>query len=183
MKKIFVGLFVGLFAISLVLAFHPDMYDRYMPSFNIKLTQGHEEPARVVVEDGPDKNQYFKRGDPLGSVMLSRGDSVRVILRHLKPDTYYSLHYKSTCIDLDKRTNRHGNLRSMRMDDEFDYSDLYEMRGVDLGADVPTLKEGVSEDFEVFEFKCGSSSHDTEDPDLVGAEPKNNVREKVPGKA
>ncbi|MAH07981.1 hypothetical protein CMI38_07070 [Candidatus Pacearchaeota archaeon] len=166
MKKLLFGMVVALFAISLVFAFHPDPYDRYMPSFNIKLTEGGSD---VIME-----------GDPTGSVSLSRGDNVRVILFGLEADTYYSLHHGSDCIDLGKKTNRHGALRTARMDDEFDYSDLYHMRDVDLGGDLPTLDDGDSKKFEVFKFKCGASSHDTEDPVLKGVEPKNSLRVLVP---
>ena len=166
MKKILTGFVVVLFAVSLVVAFHPDPYDRYMPSFNVKLTEGGE--------------KMVKKGDPRGSVSLSRGDSVRVILFGLNPDTYYSLHHGSDCIDLDSRTNRHGALRTMRMDDEFDYSDLYHMREVGMGGDIPTLDDGDSEKFEILEFKCGASSHDDADPILKGVEPKNTVQVMVP---
>lgn len=166
MKKILMICTLLVFSVSLVLAFHPDPYDRHMPSFNIKMTEG-----------GSD---MILRGDPTGSVMLSRGDSLRIILFNLEPDTYYSLHHRSDCINIDIKTNKHGSLRTMRMDDEFDYSDLYFMRDVDLGGDIPTLEDGESERFEVFKFKCGAASHDTDDPVLKGVEPKNSVRIMVP---
>jgi len=129
----------------------------HSPSFNVKLTWMGE------------MNVF--QGSPSGSVLFTNGDMVRVMVRGLEPDTFYSLHHGSDCVDFDMKTNRHGNLKTMKV--EWDYSDLYMMREVSRGGMIPTLNEGVAEDFELKNFKCSAS---TGEMILGGVEPKNHVR-------
>lgn len=157
MKRILSIFLVLALTFSLVSAFTPDPYMRYMPSFNVKMTMGGE--TTVL------------NGEPMGSVLLTRGNMVSVILRGLEPDSYYSLRHGSDCIDFAEKTNMHGNLRTEKV--EWDYTDLYEMRDVPLGGDIPTLIEGEAEDFELFNFKCSAS---TGEMVLKGVEPKNSIR-------
>tara|TARA_Y100000034_G_scaffold94399_1_gene114385 strand:- start:92 stop:469 length:378 start_codon:yes stop_codon:yes gene_type:complete len=114
-------------------------------------------------------------GDPMGSVIFTRGNMVSVIIRGLEADTYYSVHYGSDCIDFDSKTNRHGNLVSAKV--EWDYSDVYEMRKAIRGGDIPTLKAGEAEKFELKNFKCSASTGEVK---LKGVEPKNSVRVRYP---
>ena len=182
MKNILLTFLFLVMTVSLVLALSPDVYDRYKPSFNIQLTEGRMKDVRMVTVDGHDEAYTFIRGEPLGNVLLSRGDSVRLIVRHLEKDTTYCLYYDEEKV-LSVKTNNNGNANSGRMDDEFDYSDLYEMRDVDLGAPIPTLEEGESSKFAIYEGSCKSDFDDVDEEDLVlmGAEPKNNIHEEVPG--
>jgi len=157
MKKIFVTFLVLALTLGLVAAVNPDPYNRHMPAFNVRMTV--------------DGSKMVMHGDAMGSVVLTRGNMLNVLIRGLAPDTYYSVHYGSDCVDFDSKTNRHGNLRSMKV--EWDYSDIYEMVEMKMGGDIPMLKSGEAEKFELKNFKCSASSGEVE---LMGVSPKNSVR-------
>ncbi len=151
MRKIFLAFLVLALSFGFVAA---GMH--HSPSFNVKLTWMGETDVL--------------HGSPSGSVLLTNGNMVRVMARGLEPDTYYSLHKGSDCVDWDMKTNRHGNLRTMKV--EWDYSDLYEMREVKMGGMIPTLKSGVAEDFELKNFKCTASTGEM----VLGGVDRNHVR-------
>jgi len=153
MKKIFIAFLVLSLSFGFVAAGM-----NHSPSFNVKLTWMGE--------------NNVLQGSPSGSVLLTDGNMARVIVRGLEPDTYYSLHKGSSCMDLDRKTNRHGNLRSMKA--EWDYSGWYEMREVKMGGMIPTLKSGVAEDLELKNFRCSAN---TGEMILMGVEHKSHVRE------
>jgi hypothetical protein len=157
MKKIFVTFLVLALTLGLVAAVAPDPYNRHMPAFNVRMTV--------------DGSKMAMHGDAMGSVVLTRGNMLSVIIRGLDADTFYSVHYGSDCVDFDKRTNRHGNLYSEKV--EWDYSDVYEMRTAKRGGKIPTLKSGEAEKFEIKNFKCTASTGEVK---LKGVWPKNSVR-------
>lgn len=120
----------------------------HFPSVNVKLTWGGD--------------MNVMNGDPMGSVLLTRGNMASVILRGLEPDKYYSLRHDSECLDLGAKTNRNGNLRTKKL--EWDYTGLL---------DGKWLASGEAMEFELTEFQCSATTGDVV---LKGVEPKNKVR-------